>query len=475
MSFNQFISILKARWVTVLSILLVTVASTLIVSLVLPKQYTGSAAVVVDVKSPDPIAGVVLQGVMLPSYMATQVNIIESERVAQRVVQMLRLAESSELRSQWQDDTDGVGDYNAWVAEKLQKKLDVKPERESNVINISYTATDPKFAAVLTNAFVKAYIDTTVDLRVEPAKQYSTLFVEQAKQLRDELEKAQTRLSAYQKEKGLIATDERLDVENARLNDLSSQLVTLQAMSAESRSRKEQISSSSTEVLNNPVVASLKADLSRQEARLKELAASYGSAHPQVEQLQANVNELRSKIDAEINRVNSSVGINNTVNQSREAQIRAALEAQREKILKMKEQRDEAAVLLRDVENAQKAYDIMQARFYQTNLESQTNSANVSVLKAASPPPTSSSPRILINTALSLVLGTFLAIGIALAVELADRRLRSPEDFTEVLNVPLVGTVPKVNTDPSARRSSLPNALSVSRKLTPELAGPARS
>lgn len=471
MSFNQFLSIIKARWLMVLAILLVTVGTTLGISLILPSQYTGKAAVVVDVKSPDPIAGVVLQGVMLPSYMATQVNIIESERVAQRVVRALKLSENPQMQEQWRDDTEGVGDYVSWLAEKLQKNLDVKPERESNVINISYTATDPNFAAALTNAFVTAYIDTTIDLRVEPAKQYSALFVEQAKQLRDQLEKAQTRLSAYQQSKGLIGNDERLDVENARLNDLSSQLVALQAISAESSSRKAQASSNSAEVLANPVVAGLRADMSRQEARLKELTAKYGSAHPQVLELQANTAELRAKLDAEISRVNSSISINNSVNQSREAQIRSALEAQRAKILRLKEQRDEASVLMRDVENSQRAYDTMQARFYQTSLESQSNQANVSILQSASPPPSASSPRIFLNTALSLVLGTFLAIGITLAVELADRRLRSAEDFTSVLNVPLVGVVPRVNTSPSKNSSA---SMFVSRKVTHELAGPAR-
>jgi chain length determinant protein EpsF len=447
------------------------VTITVVISLILPSQYTAKSAVVVDVKSPDPIAGVVLQGVMLPSYMATQVNIIESERVAQRVIRSLRLNESPQMQEQWRTETDGVGDFVSWLAGKLQKNLEVKPERESNVINISYTATDPTFAAALTNAFVSSYIATTIDLRVEPAKQYSALFIEQSKQLRDQLEQAQAKLSAYQQQKGLIGTDERLDVENARLNDLSSQLVALQALSAESAGRKAQSSANSAEVLGNPVVAGLKADMSRQEARLQEYSAKFGPAHPQVVELRANIQELRDKIDSEISRVTSSLSINNTVNQSREAQIRSALEAQRQKILRLKEQRDEAAVLVRDVENAQRAYDTMQARFYQTSLESQSNQANVSVLQVASPPPSSSSPRIFLNTALALVLGTFLALGVTLALELSDRRLRSTEDFTSVLNVPLIGIVPKVDVHQSGKREG-GGTLFLSKKITPELTGP---
>src|SRR5690606_11394619 len=126
---------------------------------------------------------------------------------------------------------------------------------------------------------IQAYLDTTIELRVEPAKRFATLFDEQLKGARERLEQAQGKLSAYQREKGLIASDERIDVENIRLSELSSQLVGLQSLTAESRSRQAQIGSSSTEVLNNPLVAGLKADLSRQEARLKELSSRLGPQH----------------------------------------------------------------------------------------------------------------------------------------------------------------------------------------------------
>ena len=86
MTLQQFLLILSARARLVFYTLLVTVAATLVVSLLLPKQYSASTAVVVDVKSPDPIAGVFLPGLILPGYMATQVDIITSDRVAQRVV-----------------------------------------------------------------------------------------------------------------------------------------------------------------------------------------------------------------------------------------------------------------------------------------------------------------------------------------------------------------------------------------------------
>jgi chain length determinant protein EpsF len=455
MNINQFFAVLRARWWVAVTVLAITVLTTLAVSLLLPKRYTAASTLVVDVKTPDPIAGVMFPALALPAYMATQVDIIESDRVAVRVVKMLHLAENPRVRQQWMEDTEGTGSIEAWLAAALQQKLKVKPSRESNVISVSYTAPEPRFAQAVTNAFVQAYLDTKVDLRTDPARQYVSFFDQRAKQLREALEKAQTKLSDYQREHGIVANDERLDVENARLNDLSSQLVQLQAASADSAGRSALANGGSAdrmqEVLNNPVVAQLKSDLSRAEAQLQQLNSRLGSANPQVIEAKANVSELRSRLDAEIRRVTASVGLSNQVNRSREGEIRAQLDAQRAKVLKLKAERDQASVLERDVENAQKAYDGVVARGSQTSLESQTTQSDVSVLSPAGEPAEPSSPKVLLNTALSVVVGLLLAVVAALLVEMLDRRVRTTSDAVEGLGLPLLGTLP----GPSLKRGWL--------------------
>jgi len=446
MTFPKFLKILRARKAAALGMLAFTVTVTLVVSLLLPKQYTSTAAIVVDVKSPDPILGMMLGGTMTPGYMATQVDIITSDRVARSVVKELKLTESADLRQQWLDDTSGQGSFESWIAELLQKKLDVKPSRESNVVNISYKAPDPRFAAALANAFAKSYIDTSVALRVEPAKQYTSFFDARAKELRTALETAQSKLSQYQRENGILVTDERLDIETQRLNELTSQLVAVQAVAAESRSRSAQAKSSADQlqdVINNPVVAGLRTDLSRQEAKLQELNAKLGEAHPQVQELKANIEELRQRVAAETRRVGGSMGINSNINSSRETEIRASAEIQRARVVKLKQQRDDAATLIKDVETSQRAYDAVAQRLTQTSLESQSSQTNISVLTPATEPALPSSPRLLLNTLLALFMGSILAMGFALVREMMDRRVRSIEDLTESLGVPLLGSLPK--------------------------------
>jgi polysaccharide biosynthesis transport protein len=445
MSFAQFLSILRARWRSALAMLLATVTLVVVVSLVMPKKYTAGAAIVVDVRSPDPVAGVAPISLTIPNYMATQLDIMNSNRVARKVVQNLKLAQSTQLREQWQEDTSGRGDFEGWVAEKIQLNLRVKTTRESNVININYRSPDAKFSAMLANAFVAAYIETNRDLRVDPAKANNTFFDERARQMRTELEAAQARMSGYQREKGLTANDERLDVETARLNELSTQLVAIQAVSAESRGREGQARAGAgqmTEVLNNPLVSGLKSELSRQEAKLQELNSRLGDAHPQVIELRASIADTRKKVDAEIRRVSSSLGINASVNRSREGEVKAALEAQRNRVLRLKSERDELAVQQRDVDSAQKAYDAVLLRATQTGLESQSQLTNISVLNPAEEPVKPSSPLIFMNTALAIFLGSFLGIGLALLREMMDRRVRTASDIVKSLDLPVIGVMP---------------------------------
>jgi polysaccharide biosynthesis transport protein len=445
MTFTQFLSILRARWKLSALVFGLTVATAVLLSLVLPKKYTATASVVVDIK-PDPITGAMLGGMANPAIMATQVDIITSDRVARRVIRNLKLDQNADIRAQWQEATKGEGTVEDWLSETFQKQLDVKPSRESNVIAISYQAPDGAFAAGLANAFVQAYLDTAIELRVEPARQYNSFFEKQGQEARQVLEAAQARLSEYQQANGIVGNDERLDVETGRLNELSSQLVMMQALASESSSRNAQAAGSGdrmAEALNNPVVSSLKLELGKAEANLQELNTRLGAAHPQVLQARANIDELRKRLDAETKRATGSVGVTANINAARVADVRNQLEQQRQKVLKMKEGRDAMSVLQRDVDNAQKSYDAIVARTSQTSLEGQNQQSNVNVLSAATAPLKPSSPKLLLNTLVAIFLGGLLAVGTALMRELLDRRVRGPQDLVEALGLPMLGVMPK--------------------------------
>ena len=408
MTFTQLLLILKARIWGALVVFVLVVGTTVVVSLLLPKKYTATASIVIDVRSPDPILGAILP-LIGTGYMTTQIDILTSDKVAMQVVKDLRLDRNPTAREEYEESTGGQGPIELWLARLLQRYLEVKPARDSNVLEISYTGVDPKFAAIIANAFAKAYMDTSLAMRVEPARQYASWFDGQIKILRDNLERAQTSLSDFQRKSNIVATDERIDVENARLSELSTQLVTLQTQSADSRSRQNQVRAGSSdtmqEVLSHPLVQGLRADIARLEAKLQDLRAQYGKNHPQLERAEAELQVLREKLDLEMKRVITGITTTNQVNTEREGEIRRSLESQRAKVMGMKKQRDEQAVLVREVESAQRAYDAVNNRLTQTTLESQSSQTNIYLLNSAVEPNSHSRPRVLLNVVAAIVLG----------------------------------------------------------------------
>lgn len=448
MNFGQILSIMRARWQVALLTFLLTVVAAIAISVAMPRQYTATASLVVDQSRPDPVAAAIYSGNPSPAVMATQVDVLKSDRVALQVVRKLALADDPKAREEWSAADAGTGKLETWIVERTQRALDVRPSRESNVITVGFKASDPAVAATIANAFVQAYLDVSLELRVDPAKQYSSLFDSRGKELRANVERAQAKLVAYQREKGVvIASDGQIDVEAARLNELSSQLVALQAVAAESGSRQAQAMAGAAdrlqEVVNNPALAGLRSDIARAEARFQELTSRLGDNHPQVVEAKANIASLRGRLDGETRRVTGSLGVTNTINRQREAEIRTALEVQRARVVRMRSARDEGAVLIRDVEAAQRAYDAVMARLNQTSLESQATQSNAYVLSSAVPPLQPSSPNVPRNLVLAIVVGMLLAVLVAMLLEVVDRRVNSVDEASELLGLPFLGVLPK--------------------------------
>jgi chain length determinant protein EpsF len=445
MNISQFLLILLARKRIILATILVTVSLTLLVSLLLPKTYKATASVLLNYKGQDALTGIVMPSQLLPGYMATQIDIISSKNVAARVVDQLKLAHNPEVVARFQSATGGSGTVRDWLAELLIKNLDVVPSRESSVVEINFKGSDPRFVAGIANAFAEEYQRLSIELKAEPMKKASAYFNEQTKLLRDNVEAAQSRLSKYQQERGIVSVDNRVDVEMNRLNDLSAQLVQAQGQAMEASSRQGMAmgarGAESPDVVANPVVQNLKVQLAGAQARLAEVGGRLGRNHPQYQSVRAEVDKIEAVLGGHMRAASNSVGNNAAILQQREAAIRAALAAQKTRVLELNRGRDELGVLVKDVESAQRAFDAASQRFSQTKIEGQSEQSDISVLNPATAPVGAAGPRIVLNTMLSLFLGTVLGLAFALLVEMMDRRVRSETDMSEVLQMPVFGVI----------------------------------
>lgn len=452
MNFYHFVNILQSRKSIALMALILTVATATVVSLILPKQYIATTSVVIDQHSVDPVTGQALQVQLMPGYMATQVDIISSHKVARKVVDDLKLIENPSFKNSFEKSGSPI-EIGDWIAQLLlESHLEIRPSRDSSLIDIDFTDTDPQFAATVANAFANAYIQTSIELRAQPAKLNAEWYDSQMRVLREKLEQAQSVISDYQQQHGIVVTDGHLDLENAKLAELSKQLLESQARANELKSRKELLTStlkqggsteSLLEVLNNPLIQTLKSELARAEANFAELSKRLDINHPKYQQAKAEVNSLQNKVRTEINMVLNSINSGVTASDQHDQIIANELAEQKNKVLELKKQHDSIAVYQREVENAQRAYDAVMQHAVQSHMESEISQTNISILNPAQRPIHPAKPKVKLNILLSILLGALLGIGSAFVAELLDRRVRSSSDLSNVLGIPVFAVVSK--------------------------------
>lgn len=461
MSPHLLLSALRARFGLFVLALVSTVVAATALSLLLPKTYRATVAVLVA--EPTPSGGFIAPQERM-AYMQTQADIVASDSVARGVVADLNLGQGAKQ--------GGGAPFENWLIADLLRGLRVDTA-QSNVIRISYEAADPAVAASRVNAFARAYVDATQDLRGHIAHKSEAVLEEKLATLRADLKQAQAKLTDYQREHGLVSVDEASDVESARLANLSSQLVQVQDQTLDLQVRRQQAHKFMAagaplerlqDVQANPQVQRLSSELLQGETRLQDLALQYGVNYPQYRRQAAENLSRRAALDAEMRKV--VAGIDNAADQSgrRAAELRAAVNAQRARLLDLKENRNQLAQLARNVDTIQKTYDTAVQRFVVDVAEHRVEQAQVSLLNLAVAPREPHRPKVGLNIAASVAIGALLGLAIVLAMEMADRRVRSPEDLRLSSSaVPLLGVVSRWSPPPQAlpggRLRGLPNVL----------------
>jgi chain length determinant protein EpsF len=454
MRLSQFIRILWVHRGMCFNIFVAVLGLAVAASILLPRKYTGEAAVIVDERGIDPLAQqAAMQASQVTNFVATQVDVIESHNVALKVVDKMKLAADPEVIEKFNNRAGGVGSIRDWEAEELLKTLAVKPSRDSNVIFVQYTAKSPQTAADIANAFADNYITTSLELKVDPARRQAGWFDQQVNDLRSALESAQQKLSAYQGQHGVIGNDDsnKLDAETARLTEISNHLVAAQAAMYDAETRQRQMNdalttgraSESISVLQNPLLQNLKTELARSEARFADVSQRFDHNHPQYMSAQAELESLREKVTGEIKNAAGTVAREAQIARQNMTDLQRAMETQRKRILDLQHNQDEYTVLKRDVESARAAYDSSLQRGGETRLESHLNNTNTAILNYAYPPMKASSPRLLLNLALAIIFGAMLAVSASLIKERFDPRVHSRADLWEGAEVAVLAELPR--------------------------------
>ena len=305
-------------------------------------------------------------------------------------------------------------------------------------------------------------METNLDLRLDPAKSQSAWFEDQLQKLRAAVEDRRQKLSEFQRAHGIVATSERLDVENGRLEEISRQLTEAQRNAQAANARLRQAQNATTgdrlnevpEIMANGLLQSLKGDLVRAESKLAQVNERYDRNHPQYMAAAAEVQSLRQKIAAEIASAKGSIEQSAQIAQRQASDLQRAFDQQKQHILELTRQRDEMSVQDREVQNAQAAYDAALQRASQLRLESELNQTSVAVLDPAIAPSTPAGLGLTVSTVLSLVFGFVLGTALALMLEMLDRRIRDGDELVSA-GIEVLGEVPRLRASFKPQKTAL--------------------
>ncbi len=453
MNLSRLLVALRKRfWLLAITPLLAGVTAYFITASQDP-YYTANATLLVDYREPVPgeVGGYLPAGLQ-PNYLTTQIGIISSRNVAAKVAVELGLADLEPWKTVFVEAGSPQEGFEAWAAGSLLEGLTTTADKNSSLVDIWYQHTDPKFAAAAANAFAEVYRRTNRELIVEPSRAMGEAVEERLAQLRDKTETAERDLSSYQQETGITATEERLDYESTRLDELVRLRLNADAEARATASRLAKIDEilamgesldTLPDVVNNSLIQNLKVEVSKKEAALADLSAIAGANHPTRIALSAELRSLRARLDTETDKIVSS--IRNEVDQANSAAraVEQAEQAQREKVLEMKKVRDGMSPLLREVEAARGSYERALAMSSEYVLNNSLNQPNVTILNPARVPELPSGPNMKLNVAAAFALGGILGLILALMLEILEGKVRSRDDIEDGRTIRVLGEIPR--------------------------------
>ena len=376
MSPKLFLDIVRSRALLIFLTLVVTVAAAGALTYLATTKYTATTSLVLNFDGRNPLdaQGTTPSAQLASTYVATQLDIIRSQKVALKVVEQLGLERDPAWREAYAATDPNPTPIREWIAQQVMENLDAEQQpNNSRVVTVAYTAGSPTDAAKLANAYAQAYVATALELTVEPARRNAAWFDQQLKTMRARLEQSRSQVTEMQSERGVLALDDKLGAETARLDDISRNLVQAQMATAAARARQ------------------------------------LGQNHPEY---QAAVQQERA--------------------------LAGQYEAQKRNILRLQAQRDGLDTLLNEVNTQEQNYESTLQTYFKSAMESQFVQTNIAILSPATPPSEPSSPNVLLNMISAVALGLFLGIVGALISEMVNPKVRRVWTPSRYLGDPIV-------------------------------------
>lgn len=434
MSILQFARILWARRMIILLMPLVLVVVATVAVFLLPPKYEAKSRVMLDVIKPDPVTGQVLNSPFLRAYIQTQTELIKDDEMAVHVIESLNMTNDPELQREYRERKSGDEvPFIDWASRKVADNVEAGLIEGSNIIQIGYKASSPEQARDVADALAKVYIDTNLQDRREAARRNADWYDTQAQKARAQLLTAESSKSAFERETGLVLQDDKVDIDSARLAALAS---------AAAAPIITAPSSSST----SPAAL----ELAQLDSTIAQASRTLGPNHPDLIAMKRKHDLLTAQVDQERQNVNAAAAA--TMSASRVTT--GMLEAQKAKVMGQRDKVERLRLMQDEIDIRRDQLNKASSRAAELRQEAEVAATAVSLLSNATKPDDPVFPNKPLFIGGALAAGLAGGLGLALLLEIVQRRVRSADDLRSALGLPVL-TIISDNRPKKGRRPKL--------------------
>jgi capsular exopolysaccharide synthesis family protein len=484
----------KRRWIAVPAFLLVFVSGALETIRAVPIyeartkvliERTGRRATSIDAALDDRA-----YGYYDDSFYMTQYNIIRSRSLALRVAEalekngppervpeargfsftlsgLLRAAESGLVTLLTSVGRRGdaapaaapivAADETVAQAAKIDRVLaglDVRPIRNSSLVDITFRSPDPQFAWRAVNELANQYRQRNLEARFLDTKEANDFLNAQLKEQRVKVEESEAALVRYRETHNAAGVDDRQNIVIQKLTELNAQVTRAKIDRLDKEALYNQLLQARREgssldsaplVMANEYIQKLKLEIASLEEQRAKMAAQYGPNWPAMKDLTTSLATTRARLDAELDGVVGAVRNDFLAAKAKEDSLVAALNAQKGEAMTLDRKAVEYSALEREAASNRQLYENLLQRTKETGVSQQFRTSNIEIVDRAEIPQTPVLPAVQRDLMLSMLLGLVLAMGLVFGVEYFDSRLKSPDEIKAYLGLPFLGLVPSVS------------------------------
>lgn len=444
----------------------------IIVTFVMTRQYTAATTVEISRESNNIVA---IQGVEREAGLAdqefyqTQYGLLRSRSLAERVAGQLRLVDDPEFFKQFKVKSDAPafdlinGRYSPTGRQVRQRvagdvlldHVDIAPTRLSRLVEIRVTTPSPELSAKIANAWTASFIQASLERRYQ-ATSYARNFLEnRLEQLRSRLEISERQLVSYAsaqriinlpaaQEQGRTSTDRSILTDDLTALNTALTAATADRIAAQAHYEQRGAAGATTEALRNVAINNLRQRRAELAAEYKKLMMQFQPEYPTAKAVAAQMSQIDQSIAREEARVTGSLESDYRQALDREQRLKTRVEALKQGFLDLRRRSIQYNIFQREVDTNRQLYDGLLQRYKEIGVAGGVGVNNVAIVDPAEVPNRPSSPRLVLNLALALILGCGLGVLAALALEQIDEAIVDPADIQKELGVPLLGSVPKL-------------------------------